>query len=314
VSGNRGIFAGLTSGDSPDVLARQGGDVALAVATGKEVASAQLTAVNQAVAIEPAGRRVGIHLTGTFSGTVQFEVSNNNVDWVSYNVLLDAQTGAGSPPQSRFVTSNSGTGSVFQSSVPYRYFRVRCSAYISGSCGVTIVLSEGNSTPQTQPVYFGENVSSLFSDALGAGTSYLYTGGPILGYNGASFDRIRVAGITRWAAASSSGDTALWTPASGKKFRLMRFMLTVTADATLTGGGVVTMTLRDGTTATNAALRAFVPATAAATIAPSNNLAMPWIDLGNGILSTAANNVLNINLSGALASGQIVVLACGTEE
>ena len=37
----------------------------------------------------------------------------------------------------------------------------------------------------------------------------------------------------------------------------------------------------------------------------------PWIDLGNGFLSSAANNVLNLNLSFALTGGVVNVIACG---
>ena len=38
------------------------------------------------------------------------------------------------------------------------------------------------------------------------------------------------------------------------------------------------------------------------------------IDLGNGYLSTAANNVLQVNLSAALSAGKVRVTAVGTEE
>jgi hypothetical protein len=38
------------------------------------------------------------------------------------------------------------------------------------------------------------------------------------------------------------------------------------------------------------------------------------VSMGNGYLSTLANNVLNVNLSVALVAGEVRVVVCGTEE
>jgi hypothetical protein len=123
--------------------------------------------------------------------------------------------------------------------------------------------------------------------------------------------------IFKTAQANASGDNALWTPTSGKKFRLMRFKVQVPANCTIAARGVLTIKLRDGTTDLNLSHDVYLGQTAIA--ADTNPQQTPllesgWIDLGEGVLSATANNVLNINLSAALATGNVRVTCCGTEE
>lgn len=127
-----------------------------------------------------------------------------------------------------------------------------------------------------------------------------------------SWDGLRTPNVYRTVSAAASGDTAIWTPASGKKFRLMRYMLSVTANAARATAGVITVALRDSTTAINLTHSIFVPGAAATTLGAVDD--SNWIDLGNGILSAAANNVLNINLSSGLTAGNFRIIVCGTEE
>lgn len=75
-----------------------------------------------------------LQLTGTFSGTVQFEISNDNgATWNAIQGFPEA-TGAG-------VTSSTGTG-VWQFEVGgFTDIRARCSAYTSGTISVVIAAS-----------------------------------------------------------------------------------------------------------------------------------------------------------------------------
>jgi hypothetical protein len=136
-------------------------------------------------------------------------------------------------------------------------------------------------------------------------------------FNGASRDRQRTPNVFKTAQASASGDTALWTPTAGKKFRLMKFKLQVPANCTLSARGILTVKLRDGTTDIGLTHDVWLGQTA---ITTDTNPQQPsllesgWIDLGNGVLSSTINNVLNINLSAALTNGNVRVLAAGTEE
>jgi hypothetical protein len=122
--------------------------------------------------------------------------------------------------------------------------------------------------------------------------------------------------VFKTAQASALGNTALWTPASGKKFRLMRFMIQIPANVSIAARGVLTIGLQDNTTDLKLTFDTYIGQTAPVETASSEqpNFNTSWIDLGNGILSAAANNVLNINLSAVLAAGNVRVTCCGTEE
>lgn len=124
--------------------------------------------------------------------------------------------------------------------------------------------------------------------------------------------RIRTPNKFNTAQATASGNTAVWTPTSGKKFRLMRFLLDVTNNASQAAGGVITFAFQDGTSALNIAFDVFVPTAAVTTVL--GGYTSGWCDLGNGFLSAAANNVLNINLSATLATGNVRVTVAGCEE
>lgn len=130
-------------------------------------------------------------------------------------------------------------------------------------------------------------------------------------WNGAAFARVRVPNVFKTVTATASGDTAVWTPAAGKKFRLMRYFIGVTNDAAMTGGGDLDIVLRDATTALGVGHSLYVPATGGTGLGAYQS---GWIDLGNGPLSAAANNALNINLSAALSAGKVRITVCGTEE
>jgi hypothetical protein len=115
---------------------------------------------------------------------------------------------------------------------------------------------------------------------------------------------------------TASGNTALWTPTSGKKFRLMRYNIQLTANATLAAAGTLTVTFQDAAVGIPVSQDFFIGQVAltAATALFTAGEETGWIDLGNGILSSTINNVLNVNLSVALASGNIRCTAIGTEE
>lgn len=95
------------------------------------------------------------------------------------------------------------------------------------------------------------------------------------------------------AALAINSETAIWTPASGKKFRILGFLLV--------GSAAGYITIKDNTAGTTIMV---VPTAAGG--------AGTFVELpGNGYLSAAANNVLtatgsvNMTLSGFI---------CGTEE
>ncbi len=159
-----------------------------------------------------------------------------------------------------------------------------------------------------------------FSNGVGNGTALLvYTaifGGAFSGTPNAAlqnWSKPRTPTIFKQVTATASGNTAIWTPGTGNKFRLLRFKIQVTGDATQSVAGRITIGLQDATTDVGLSQVVYVPG--AITTPTINDYDSGWIDLGTfGILSASANNVLNINLSAALAAGVVNVIVCGTEE
>src|SRR5271166_7180262 len=95
-------------------------------------------------------------------------------------------------------------------------------------------------------------------------------------FNGTTWDRLRTPVIFKALnGVVITSETTIWTPAAGKKFRLMGGVLSVGVAA----GNVV---LKDNTGGTTILI---IPAGAL-------NTPFPLLGMGNGILSAAANNVL----------------------
>lgn len=155
----------------------------------------------------------------------------------------------------------------------------------------------------------------------GTGTAYFKLAGRTTktltgAANNAASQLVDVVGPTifKSATATASGNTAVWTPTTGKKFRLWKFMVLVTLDAQVATGPELTVKLQDATTDIGLAFPVFVPTTAVTTN-PGVAFSTGWIDLGGeGFLSAVVNNALNVNLSEALTGGLASVIAAGTEE
>lgn len=127
-----------------------------------------------------------------------------------------------------------------------------------------------------------------------------------------NWSKLRTPTIFKTASATASGNTAIWTPGTGNKFRLMRFIVDVTDNAATAGGAVITVSLQDAAAAIGLAFDVFVPASGVTTVL--GGYSSGWIDLGNGFLSAAANNALNVNLTATITGGVCRVTCCGTEE
>jgi hypothetical protein len=114
--------------------------------------------------------------------------------------------------------------------------------------------------------------------------------------------------------ATAMGNTAVWTPTSRKKFRLMRFQITGTNIAA-TAATVITVSFQDSSTGIAPGTYDFLMP-AVANVQSGTQFVSDWVDLGNGYLSTTANNVLNANVSATVAgaTGAFRYNVCGCEE
>jgi len=118
-----------------------------------------------------------------------------------------------------------------------------------------------------------------------------------MGYNGATWDRVRVGKVYKYIEylnLANATATTVWTPTTSKKFRLMG----ITVQSTVANN----VHLRDGAGGTIFSTLRFT----------TSELHLD-INFGNGYLSSAANNVLEIyNATGSTSS--FWVTAWGTEE
>lgn len=144
-----------------------------------------------------------------------------------------------------------------------------------------------------------------FSGGTFAGTADAVRQGVTVGRNPTVFKTVQ---------ATASGNTVVWTASTGNKWRLLGYRIELTSNASLASGAVLTIKFQDVTTDIAITHDVFVPTTAVTTVAGDA------YDTGNtllgtfGILAAAVTTSLNINLSASLATGNVRVMAYGTEE
>jgi hypothetical protein len=131
------------------------------------------------------------------------------------------------------------------------------------------------------------------------------------------WNKMRASTVFRTAsiAATATGNTAVWTPGSGNKFRILTCQITAQGLAA-TASGVVTVSFQDNVTGITF-LTYDVDVPAVASVTSGVDQISGFVQLGSfGILSAAANNVLNFNISAAGAGtiGTYRVNVSGTEE
>lgn len=180
-----------------------------------------------------------------------------------------------------------------------------------------VVSADANGNPITSTNPNNVNVAQIGGIASQMASADGVAGSNILEivsgwWNGSTVDRQRVSNVFKTVTTASTGNTTVWTPAGGKKFRLMRYCIMIPANAVAAVAAVLEITLNDSGTALNLGHSVFIPSAAGTTF--QNDFITPWFDLGNGALSGAANNLLQINLSFALTGGEVRILTAGTEE
>lgn len=167
------------------------------------------------------------------------------------------------------------------------------------SVGLLMTDSTGNTSNPGAPVVLSMGYGGAFSGAADATRS--------------GWSKTRMPTVFKTVQATASGNTAVWTPGSGNKFRLLKTFVQITNNASLAAAAVLTISLQDSSTGMPVAVDVFVPTTAVTTTVGTG--VTTTLDLGQfGILSAAANNVLNVNLSATLVTGNVRIVTMGTEE
>jgi hypothetical protein len=178
------------------------------------------------------------------------------------------------------------------------------SAFMYGSNGTTWDRVKTVNTGQLRTTLYSSTGGEILITNIGTGATdgnTLSSNGFIvasntMGWAGTAFDRMRVGKVYKYIEYLNLADntaTTVWTPAAGRKFRLMAVQISASAASILH--------LRDG---------------AGGTIFHTQRTAgidSKYFDFGNGYISSTTNNVLEI-LNKSAATINVWVTAWGTEE
>lgn len=128
------------------------------------------------------GRWVSLQTNGTFGATIVFECSNDAVNWVG--VILSR------PDLGSSASSTNAANTVWMGTIPARYFRLRCSAYSSGTVGAVVEI-------HPMPVGGVVDTELVGNWVVGDGVSNATAAPPVNSfgsiYNGSTWDRWRAA-------------------------------------------------------------------------------------------------------------------------
>lgn len=167
-------------------------------------------------------------------------------------------------------------GAVYQTTRPTLTDGLRGDAQVDSRGNLAVALYIGN---DTIPIEGG----ALSADGVSGTSVGIITRTHQYVWNGASWDRLRGPNVIKTVAAvaiTAATGVTIWTPAAGKKFRLMGWSLSSSAAAALIFGDNVVGTV---------ILRSELLAAAGLSQIPPG--------FGNGFLSAAADNVLKLDVT-----------------
>lgn len=217
------------------------------------------------------------------TATVTYEVSQDATTWVS--VVGQKIDTVGS-----LASTNNSSSQVRLNVSGSKWFRVRISTWVAGTVSSFGYASTVGSwyTPYTST--FGS------ADTLSSTQTLQGVGSYGLNFTGTNWERVRGTKLYKYQEFNTllnAGTFTVWTPTSGKKFRLMGISISSSAASRLL--------VKDGA---SGSIIVYYQTSAADT---------KVYDFGQGFLSNAANNVLEIlNSSGATVD--VRATAWGTEE
>jgi len=122
-------------------------------------------------------------------------------------------------------------------------------------------------------------------------------------------EMLRTPNTIKWVGATTSAATDIWAPAAGKKFRVMKVV--ISPDAGLAAAGIQKISLIEETLGDiGLNVQTYLPIAASIVHQVPIVLDLP----GNGYLSTTAGKKLQVTLTSACTAGLISITVFGTEE
>jgi len=134
----------------------------------------------------------------------------------------------------------------------------------------------------------------------------------IYAYDGVTLRRIRTPVIFKSVSTVASGNTTIWTPAAGKKFRLIKYHIEIIGNTIRLEAGITSLRFQDNITDISGLIHNFYIPSISSNILGGYNTGQ--FDLGIGILSAAANNPLTVFINAEVLGGGFRISVCGTEE
>jgi hypothetical protein len=171
------------------------------VAPASEIVSGTITALNGTVGgnIDALPyQSISAQVSGTFTATLTFQVSNDGVTWVSKAIISSTASSAAS------TTTSAG---VWSGDLGARYFRVIATAFTSGTANVTIQFSAASqfNAVATQPVSGSLTSAGTTTATPATGSSYnvvtaATTNGANIKTTAANLYEVTISNVTATAA------------------------------------------------------------------------------------------------------------------
>jgi len=157
-------------------------------------------------------------------------------------------------------------------------------------------------------------MTEVSTDGIGAANGGLNTNARNYLYNPSlaipGWDMQRTPTIFKTVQITAVADNVVWTPATGKRFRLLGYNISWNLGTIAAAAGLETITFKDGAAGTAFSTHAVQISNASAYGYGSFDVNYP----GNGFLSGLADRVLAVALDRAITAGGFWINVWGTEE
>lgn len=235
-----------------------------------------------------------IQVSGTFVGTVGFEISNDNTNWVAIACELPTASGA--------VGTTTGTGLWFCPVAGVAHLRARVAAYTSGTITIDMAAASGGRfLPTPMPMTITEAVTlSTETTVMNTVSAIIENLGPlfILGQGSAFSASSPVAGFTPAATAT---DVCVITGSASATIKVLDARITGTATAATSADFFLIKRSAANTGGTSAALTVVPHNADDASVAPTvlQYTANPTI---NGTVGVVQHSKVLLPIAGTVAS------------
>lgn len=248
--------------------------------------------------------------TGTGGTTFQLQVSNDGVTWIPQ--IIESLFNGTSQGLQASSTYTMGSTTVYTGAVQARYMRIVAGSTTSGTPWVVTVQAMPQQirfvTPQTVQgaITPGDNQASAVAVPASA-MSMMFNGAAATWY------KARTPFVFKSVTATTTTATVVWTPATGYRYRLLRYKMSVPGNAAGALGGEVIATLTDGGASIGLTESFYLPNSTPGTT--FGGWSSGLVDLGTfGIGSGASDRALTVTLSQAITTASLRIFVCGQEE